>query len=375
MVYRMLSLQIRITLDKLFEKTVNVVNMMTLCSLVLFLWFPFFCFAQDLQTGDVFPAFEIKDGISQKDYRYLGLSGGSFFSKGRINLNDVKADLLLVEFLNKYCIVCQKDAPEFARLFQEIEKDPDLKGKVKILGVAIGNSIKEVENFRNEYSLSFPIFSDRETVIYRKIGSPRGSPLVYILKKRGNQWVIVDGFKGEARYVDMLMRTRVDIGIDAKNVKRRELWTEEPLKKTEEGEVRKLLTSRMPNVRIVKTIPFDNGDLFIIKKGNETLFAKAEARKIICAVCHDVFFIYIFDRKGTIRDFIPVHLTKAGNRPFSNNDVEHIRKHLVGRNMLMPFKFDKEVDAVTSATITSLIIYDSVYHGREFLNILNKERY
>jgi hypothetical protein len=144
--------------------------------LAVSLFLPLLSIAQDIQGGGIFPAFDLKEGLSKKDYGYLGLSTGSIFSKTKTNLNDIKADLLFVQFLNKYCIVCQKDAPEFARFFQEIEADRHLKGKVKILGMAIGNSLKEVENFRREYSIGFPVFSDRESLIYRKIGSPRGSP-------------------------------------------------------------------------------------------------------------------------------------------------------------------------------------------------------
>jgi len=341
--------------------------------LSILLFFPFYCDGQDLNIGDKFPSFEIKNGISDKDYEYLGLFKGSFFSKKRTTLNDIKADLLFIEFMNKYCIVCQKDAPEYARFFHEIENDERLRGKVKIISIAIGNNVKEAEGFRKEYAIKYPILSDRETEIYRKIGSPRGSPIVYILKKVRDEWIIVDGFKGETRYVDLLMRARVDTGIDPLKIKKSAIWTEEPIKKTEEAKVRRLLSERFPGAKIIKSITFDNGDLFIFKKGNETLFAKAEARKIICAVCHDVYFIYVFNKQGTVIDFIPVYLTKTGNKRFSNIEVEYIRKRLIGRNMLMPFKFEKEVDAVTSATLTSLIIYDSIYHSRELLDVIKRE--
>ena len=38
------------------------------------------------------------------------------------------------------------------------------------------------------------------------------------------------------------------------------------------------------------------------------------------------------------------------------------------------FKFDKDVDAVTSATLTSILIYDSVHHGRELMEVVRKEK-
>jgi thiol-disulfide isomerase/thioredoxin len=347
---------------------------MTLLPYLAFLLsLPLLSFAQDLHRGDFFPGFELKDGLSKKDYDYLKLSAGSIFGKARTNLTDINVDLLFVEFLNKYCIVCQQDAPEFAKFSQEIEADQGLRGKVKVLGVAVGNNTKEVENFKNEYSIGFPVIPDPESSVYRKIGSPRGSPLVYVLKKKDGRWLVIDGFKGEAKYADILMRAKIDLEIEPGNIKRSVLWTEEPLRKTTEPEVRRLLAARMPGARILKTIPFDNGDLFVIRKKKETLFAKSEARKIICDVCHDASFIYIFDHKGTVRDFIPVNLSKAGNLPFSRADVDRIRKNIVGRNMLTPFKFDKEVDAVTSATLTSLVIYDSVYHGKELLSVVEKE--
>jgi peroxiredoxin len=348
--------------------------MYVLWYLLLFIFFPFVCYSQGLGKGDTFPTFELKDGLSRKDYTYLELSPGSLFSRGKTNLNDIKAHLLFVEFLNKYCIACQKDAPEFARFFKEIERAPDLRGKVKIFGIAIGNSVKEVENFRKDYDIGFPVVSDSDTAIFRKIGSPGGSPLVYVLKKDDPRWVIVDGFKGEATYADLLMRVRVDMALDVKNLKKGSLWTEEPVRKPSEKEVRKALFGRMPGLRIVRTIAFENGDLLVVRKGKETLFAKTEARKIICSVCHDASFIYVFDRKGIIRDFIPIVVTKTDNLPFSVDDTERMRKNLVGRSLFMPFKFDKEVDAVTSATLTSLVIYDSVYHGRELLNLVEREK-
>lgn len=344
--------------------------------LFLFLLISTLLAAQELQVGDAFPPFDLKDGgMTSQDLAYLGLSSGSLFKKAKMSLNDIGGSLLLVEFFNKYCIVCQQDAPEFNRFFQEVEKDAELRGKVRMLGIGIGNSSKEVGGFRQDFAISFPLYADRETMVYRKIGSPRGSPLVYILRKKEGKWIIVDGFKGEASYADMVMRAKVDLGMDLARVKRTPLWVEEPLKKVGEEEVRKVLRQRMPGARVSKILSFENGDLYAARKGKEALFVKAEARKIICTVCHDISFLYVFDRKGVVRDFIPLYLTKEDNAGFSQKDVERIKRNLVGRSMLMPFKFDKEVDAVTSATLTSLIIYDSVHHGKELLKAIEMGGY
>ncbi len=40
--------------------------------------------------------------------------------------------------------------------------------------------------------------------------------------------------------------------------------------------------------------------------------------------------------------------------------VENMRKRVVGRYIYLPFDFDPKIDAVTSATITSSIIFKSL---------------
>lgn len=329
--------------------------------------------AAELQRGDLFPSFEVKELAGDQDYKYLGLTKGSFFSKGKTTLNDIAGELLMVEFLNRYCMVCQKDAPEFNMLFDAIEKETALKGKVKILGVAVGNSTREVENFKREFKVQFPIVADRETDIYRLAGSPPGSPLLYILRKKSDGWVIVGGVKGEATSAELLERTRIYLRMSLKDIQRAELWSQRKLMRLSEADMLKMLRKRMGNVTISKKIPFQHGDLYVVNKGKEVLFAKEESRGAICVDCHDALFVYVFDRAGIVRDFLPIHLTKAYNAPFTDEDIDRVRQRLVGRNMLAPFKFEKEVDAVTSGTLTSFLIYDSANHGKELLDVIKKE--
>jgi hypothetical protein len=79
-----------------------------------------------------------------------------------------------------------------------------------------------------------------------------------------------------------------------------------------------------------------------------------------CDVCHDVHFIYVFDATGKILQLIPLELTKYGNEPWDAADIEKIRQRIVGRYIQSSFDFDPEIDAVSSATITSSIIFRSL---------------
>jgi hypothetical protein len=101
-------------------------------------------------------------------------------------------------------------------------------------------------------------------------------------------------------------------------------------------------------------------------------FAVVVNRESVCDICHAIQFIYIFDEKGEVVRFEPIHLTKYGNKMWSEEDIEKMRRRVVGRSILQPLSFDPEVDAVTSATITSAVIFQALSKGREVFRFVIK---
>jgi len=335
-----------------------------------------------IQVGHPFPKTELVSP-KEKIYRdYLGLP-----DKPGFYLDEIKADVLIVEFLNKYCYHCQMQAYLMNRIYKTIKKDPALNGKVKILGIGVGNNRLELESFRQEKKIPFPLIPDKNFVAFEDIGYPPGTPFTLILKKEEGHFIVKNTHLGliENRkvYMDTIRKILVGETLTAPQKTYQSAYKSLKPGVTRE-QIKAMIEKRM---KINGMIPVDITQLQIkgvqqvfmikFKKGGkmEVWFAALGSEGKVCDVCHDIFFLYLFDRLGTIRDFIPIYVTKYGNKLFEQKDVEKTRKALIGKNLTRPIQYNPETDAVTSASMTSALIFKSVQKGRILYGILKKEGY
>jgi peroxiredoxin len=119
-------------------------------------------------VGGQIPDFTFGVPKDAAEKSYLGLSGS-----GAFKIPQIRAKTVVVEIFSMYCPYCQREAPNVNRLYEKIEADPALKGKIKLIGIGVGNSAFEVEVFRKRYSIPFPLFPDGDFVLHKLLGEAR----------------------------------------------------------------------------------------------------------------------------------------------------------------------------------------------------------
>ena len=127
--------------------------------------FPGWVLRRPPRRGQHFPDLALRAPETAVERSYLGLSENS----SRLRLSEVKADIVIVVFVDMYCRFCQKGAAQTVALYRAIEAS-NLAAQVKLVGVALGNSEFEAGLFRSKYQLPFPLFADPASEVRTRLG-------------------------------------------------------------------------------------------------------------------------------------------------------------------------------------------------------------
>lgn len=339
--------------------------------------------AAPLDIGAIFPDVTLPAPVDPAQRAYLGLAGDQPFT-----LSQVKGRVVLVEMLNVLCPHCRKQSKPYNDLYRMIEADPDTRGEIKLLGVAVANSDEAIQDFVDIYGIMFPIVSDRNFNLHRALRAGPTPFSLYVLRDQpGDKGVITDTHLGVDRDMDDLF----DYLKDLLNMKSSE-FTALPQDKEPAGAALLPPQSEAEIIRMIKARFATMGEKLsafrklvlpskrwvysatLTRDGHrQPIFAEVASRSAICDICHSVHFFYVFDQTGLVLDFAPLHLTKYGNLEWNTKEVDHFTRRVVGKRLAGAWNFDPSVDAVTSATMTSAIIFDNFDQGRELLEELQRE--
>jgi thiol-disulfide isomerase/thioredoxin len=133
-----------------------------------------------LKVGDYFPACRLVVLKGEADRKYLDLPPGT----KSFALSELPSDYLLVEMFSELCSGCLKEVPEYNRLYELVEADSYLGGRLKIIGLGAGSSRLAVVRFRRQNKVLFPLFADRNKEVFSCLGEPE-MPVAYLLYRQG----------------------------------------------------------------------------------------------------------------------------------------------------------------------------------------------
>jgi hypothetical protein len=268
------------------------------------------------------------------------------------------------------------------KTFDLIEKQPAIKNKVRLIGIGSGNNDEEIKGFRTEQEIPFPLFPDPEFVAYDAIGDPGGTPFTILVRRINNRFIVLSTHLGRVSSAENLVKDIQDaLAVDPQAV--HTLAKEKTLPRADNRVLKLTLPEKeiLQKVRQSMQESFKSGNNAgrititkidlpgsgIVFKGTkkdkrklEVLYAKLISRNPTCDVCHGIHFIVTFDRKGIIKDFFPLHLTKYGNVNWSAADVDFMKNKTAGRSLQQHKTFNPKVDAVSMATMSSALIYNSL---------------
>ncbi|KPK94171.1 MAG: hypothetical protein AMJ94_02060 [Deltaproteobacteria bacterium SM23_61] len=347
-----------------------------------------------ITAGDFFPEFSFPMTLSRGEVEYLGLPTKflGLLKGDAFSLKDIQADVLVVEYMNKHCFSCQLQAPVMNQVFETVGKDPQLRGKVKFLAIGVGNTQTELDSFKAEKKIPFPMIPDSNFKAYEAIGDPGATPFTLIIRKSDSGMVVARAKIGLTKAPGVFIKgiqdaLRADWATLAKQQKDSSFQEakakklslryseEELLKKAQES----MFSPKWKLLKVAKVKLPDDEEIYVgeIQAGGQksNLFAKLASRAPICDICHATHFFFTFNEKGMVVNFLPLKVTKLDNANWDAKEIETMKGRLVGRSILQPTDFNPQVDAISSATMTSALIVDSLNKAKGLYDGLKGKGY
>jgi len=157
--------------------------------------------AKSPQVGEVLPSVELPRPVSEAEIKYLGLSArGQTFK-----ISEIKARAVIVEIFSMYCPYCQAEAPNVNKLYQLLESKPELKDKIKIIGIGVGNTQFEVATFKKKYTVAFPLLPDADFKLHKILGEPRTPYFIVVKLNDKKQQEVIYSKLGALENVDLFL--------------------------------------------------------------------------------------------------------------------------------------------------------------------------
>lgn len=141
----------------------------------------FIYFARDLSNDDA-GQFDELPGVSLPESAAVGAPAPDFelnnLANEPIRLSDLRGKIVVINFWATWCEPCKVEMPFFEELYSSSQK------KLEILAVNFDEPSQQVQQFAEEYQLSFPILLDPGGNV-QNLYRVRGYPTTFMLDEEG----------------------------------------------------------------------------------------------------------------------------------------------------------------------------------------------
>jgi thiol-disulfide isomerase/thioredoxin len=316
------------------------------------------------------PGVVLPDALTPEQRTYLGLVASERFTIGA-----VRGDLVVVEFFNSSCYACALMAPVMDLAWRKVDARPDLKDRVRFVGIGVGNTLAQVRDFHDRYDTPFPMIADPEFAAFDALGTVEGTPYLMLLRRGPDGALTARAQVGHIPQADVVVAAIAAALADTPPVDAtpRELagagWrTLKPPLTDDELTARLIAAAAEAGLAGAVAAPVKvsaDETFYRITAAGKSLWAMVAGRAKVCNVCHDIFFIVVFDNSGLVVNLAPIVITKYKNVEFDANDVAFLKSRVVGRLLSREIVFDPTVDAVSTATMSSALVFDTLRRLQE----------
>ena len=243
----------------------------------------------------------------------------------------MRGDLVVVEFFNSSCYACALMAPVMDQAWRTVEARADLKDRVRFVGIGVGNTLEQVRDFHDRYDTPFPMLADPEFAAFDALGTAEGTPYLMLLRRGADGTVAARAQVGHLPQAAAVVAAIEAALADAPpaDATPRELagsgWrTLKPPLTDAELDARLIAAAAEAGLAGAAVAPVKvsaDETFYRLTAAGKSLWAMVAGRAKVCNVCHDIFFIVVFDDAGLVVNLAPITITKYKNVEFDENDV------------------------------------------------------
>jgi peroxiredoxin len=125
-------------------------------------------------------------------------------------VSDIRAKIVVIEFMSARCPHCQANAPIMNDIYKMIQADSGL-ADVKVIAIAVADDKTGVETFKKQFKTPFPILLDENREIARSM-SVRATPTTMVVSTEDAKVLFnhtgvisdVDAFVKQVKFVNQL---------------------------------------------------------------------------------------------------------------------------------------------------------------------------